>query len=153
VLLMGVWAWHVARSTVVCGLGCPALWRELMHCSKCLVASPNARECCHRVLARRLGAVRRRAVLMLAEGDRVPMPSASSKFTRFATRPRSSNVIASRSSSQENLHRVLIDRTAFPASPSSFPGILDKWQGVQTQRRLPNQSRPKRGSKRRAFPL
>src|SRR5262245_36064843 len=38
----------------LCGLllacACPALWRELMHCSKCLVASPNAREFAERQL-------------------------------------------------------------------------------------------------------
>src|SRR5215468_2783311 len=38
----------------LCGLllacACPAPWRELMHCSKCLVASPNARDFAERDL-------------------------------------------------------------------------------------------------------
>src|SRR6516165_3040384 len=38
----------------LCGLllacACPAPWRELMHCSKCLVASPNARDFAERAL-------------------------------------------------------------------------------------------------------
>ena len=59
---------------------CPALWRELMHCSKCLVASPNARDFAERVL-RNIGSDPRQSPLMPAARITLPHFSVSSAMS------------------------------------------------------------------------